>query len=245
VDDEFAPLAEKIRAALHDITGKDQPVRYVINTHFHIDHTDGNRSFCETSTIIAHGNARKRLASGGTQGNGSSIHHDNKPVARAALPIITFEHDVTVHLNGEDIHALHFPTCHTDGDAIIFYPQANVVHMGDIFVRYGFPFIDIYSGGNVQGMIAACEKVISQLPHDVKIIPGHGELASVDDLRAYSAMLQETTDAVRQALKQGKTIDEMKQQRILAPWHKFATDFFTENAHIETVYNSLTGSKEK
>jgi glyoxylase-like metal-dependent hydrolase (beta-lactamase superfamily II) len=243
VDDQFAPLAEKIRAALKDITGKDKPVRFVINTHYHGDHTGGNLNFSATSTIIAQDNVRKRLAAGGPGGNGGSIHMDNKPAERAALPIITFEHDVTVHLNGEDIRALHFPAGHTDGDSIIFYPQANVVHMGDDFVRYGFPFIDIDSGGSVQGIIAACEKVIPELPQDVKVIPGHGDLATLDDVRAYIGMLHETTDVVQKALAQGKTFEEMKQQKILAPWHRFAGDFISEDVHLETLYNSLTGKK--
>ena len=243
VDDQFAPLAEKIRVSLRGITGTDKPVRFVINTHYHGDHTGGNPKFSESSTIIAQDNVRKRLAAGGPAGNGASIHMENKPAAKAALPIITFEHDVTVHLNGEDIRALHFPAGHTDGDSIIFYSQSNVVHMGDDFVRYGFPFIDIDSGGSVQGIIAACESVIPQLPRDVKVIPGHGDLASVDDVRAYVGMLHETTDAVQKALKQGKTLDEMKQQKILSPWHKFAGDFISEDAHLETLYNSLTGKK--
>jgi len=110
------------------------------------------------STLIAQDNVRKRLESGGTTGNGGSIKMENKPAEKAALPIITFEHDVTVHLNGEDIRALHFPSGHTDGDSIIFFPKNNVVHMGDDFVRYGFPFIDVASGGSVQGMIDAMEK---------------------------------------------------------------------------------------
>jgi len=243
VDDQFAPLAEKIRVGLRTITGSDKPVRFVINTHYHGDHTGGNPQFSETSTIIAQDNVRKRLAAGGTAGNGASIHMENKPATKAALPIITFEHDVTVHLNGEDIRALHFPAGHTDGDSIIFYSQSNVVHMGDDFVRYGFPFIDIDSGGSVQGIIAACEGIIPQLPRDVKVIPGHGDLANIDDVRAYVVMLHETTDAVQRALKQGKTLDEMKQQKILAPWHKFAGSFVNEDAHLETLYNSLTGQK--
>jgi glyoxylase-like metal-dependent hydrolase (beta-lactamase superfamily II) len=243
VDDQFAPLAGKIRAALRDITGQDKPVRFVINTHYHGDHTGGNPNFSETSTIIAQDNVRKRLAAGGPGGNGGSIHMENKPAVKAALPIITFERDVTVHLNGEDIRALHFPAGHTDGDSIIFYPQANVVHMGDDFVRYGFPFIDIDSGGSVQGIIAACESVIPPLPGDVKVIPGHGDLSSLDDVRAYLGMLHETTDAVQQALKQGKTLEEMKQQKILAPWHKFAGGFINEDTQIETLYNSLVGKK--
>jgi len=124
VDDQFAPLAEKIQAALKELKITDKPVRFVINTHFHGDHTGGNVPFNNAgSTLIAQDNVRKRLESGGTVGNGSSIKADVKPAAKAALPIITFEHDVTVHLNGEDIRALHFPSGHTDGDSIIFFPK--------------------------------------------------------------------------------------------------------------------------
>jgi cyclase len=115
--------------------------------------------------------------------------------------------------------------------------------MGDDFVRYGFPFIDIDSGGSVQGMMAACEKVIPELPADVKVIPGHGDLGSLDDVRVFVGMLHETTDAVQKALQQGMTLDEMKQHKILAAWHKFAGGFINEDAHIETLYNSLTGNK--
>ena len=141
VDDEFAPLADKIRAALKGIT--DKPVRFVINTHWHFDHTGGNEPFSQTSTVIAQDNVRKRLLAGGTMGNGGSVKFDAKPAPRAALPIITFDHDLSVHLNGEDIRALHFPNGHTDGDSVIFFPQSNVVHMGDDFVTYGFPFVDL------------------------------------------------------------------------------------------------------
>lgn len=241
VDDQYAPLAEKIRAALHAIGVTDKPVRFVINTHYHGDHTGGNLPFSSTSTIIAQDNVRKRLEAGGRGGNGGSVHFDNPPAAKGALPIITFDHSLTVHLNGEDIRALHFPSGHTDGDSIIFFPKADVVHMGDDFVRYGFPFIDIDSGGSVQGMIAALEKVIPQLPPDVKVIPGHGDLSNLDDVRAYLKMLKETTAAVQKALDEGKTLEQMKQARILDPWKQFAGDFISENAFLETLFNSLTG----
>lgn len=241
VDDQYAPLADKIRAALKGIT--DKPVRFVINTHYHGDHTGGNLPFSATSTIIAQDNVRKRLESGGVGGNGSSIHSEHKPAPKAALPIITFEHDVTVHLNGEDIRALHFPSGHTDGDSIIFFPKSNVVHMGDDFVRYGFPFIDVDSGGSVQGMIDAIQKVIPQLPADVKVIPGHGELANMADVRDFLKMLQDTTAVVQEQLKTGKTLVQMKQDKILSPWHKWSGDFINEDVFIETLYNSLTGSK--
>jgi len=241
VDDQYAPLAEKIQTALKSIS--DKPVRFIINTHYHEDHTGGNLYFQKQAPIIAHDNVRKRLEKGGTAGNGSSVHFEAKPQPAGALPILTFDHDVTVHLNGEDIRALYFPAGHTDGDCIIFFPKSNVVHMGDDFGTYGFPFIDIDGGGSINGMIDAVETVISQLPPDAKVIPGHGPVSSVDDMRAYVKMLKETREVVQTALKQGKTFDDMKRARVLDPWKKYAGEFITEDAYLETLYNSLTGQK--
>jgi len=242
VDDQFAPLAEKIQAALKSLGITDKPVRFVINTHYHGDHTGGNEPFANTgSTVIAQDNVRKRLENGGTAGNGGSVKMEVKPSPKAALPVITFEHDVTVHLNGEDIRALHFPAGHTDGDAVIFFPKNNVVHMGDDFVRYGFPFIDVASGGSIQGMIAAMEKVSSQLPADVKVIPGHGAISNLDDVRAFVAMLQETSAAVQKGIDEHKTVEQMKQEKILEPWKKWSGEFVDSDKFIETLYNSLTG----
>src|SRR5438309_9094269 len=244
VDDQFAPLADKIQAALKELKITDKPVRFVINTHYHGDHTGGNVPFNNAgSTLIAQDNVRKRLESGGIAGNGGSIRMEDKPAPKAALPIITLELDVTVLLNGEDIRALHFPAGHTDGDSIIFFPKNNVVHMGDDFVTYGFPFIDIDSGGSINGMIDAVEKVIPQFPPDVKVIPGHGPVSNLDDVRAYLKMLKDTRDAVQSALKQGKTLEQMKQEKILDPWKKYSGDFISEDAFIDTLYNSLTGHK--
>jgi cyclase len=242
VDDQFAPLAEKIQAALKGIT--DKPVRFVINTHYHGDHTGGNEPFSNAgSTVIAQDNVRKRLESGGVAGNGGSIKMEVKPASKGALPIITFGTDVTVHLNGEDIRALHFPSGHTDGDSIIFFPKNNVVHMGDDFVRYGFPFVDAASGGSVQGMIDAMEKSIKMLPADVKVIPGHGAISNLDDVRAFVQMLKETSDVVQKAIDSHQTLEQMKQAKVLAPWEKFSGSFVKTDAFIETLYNSLTGQK--
>ena len=245
VDDQYAPLADKIAAALKNIGVTDKPVRFVINTHYHGDHTGGNAPFAnQGATVIAQDNVRKRMQTGGKAGNGGSVAMDVKPAEKGALPIITFDHDVTVHLNGEDIRALHFPAGHTDGDSIIFFPKANVVHMGDDFVRYGFPFIDVASGGSVQGMIAACEKVIPMLPPDVKVIPGHGQLSNLDEVRDYIQMLKGTTAAVEAALKKGSTLDQMKKDKVLAAWDKkYASKFITQDVFIETLYNSLTNQK--
>jgi glyoxylase-like metal-dependent hydrolase (beta-lactamase superfamily II) len=241
VDDQYAPLADKIQAALKGIT--DKPVRFIINTHYHGDHTGGNEYFQKQAPIIAHDNVRKRLESGGAAGNGASVHMDVKPAAKGALPIITFDHDVTVHLNGENIRALYFPAGHTDGDSVIFFSQSSVVHMGDDFVTYGFPFIDVDSGGSIDGMIDGVEKVISQVPADVKVIPGHGPISGVADVRAYLDMLKATREVVAKAIKDGKTLDQMKQAKLLEPWKKYSGDFIKEDAFIETIYNSLTGQK--
>jgi cyclase len=239
VDDEYAPLADKIRAALKGIT--DKPVRFIINTHYHGDHTGGNALFQKDAPIIAQDNVRKRLQEGGELGNLGSVKMQAKPQPKEALPIITFDHDVSVHLNGEDIRALHYPHGHTDGDSIIFFPKSNVVHMGDDFVRYGFPFVDLAAGGSVEGMTAAVEDVISKMPADVKVIPGHGQISTVDDMRQYAAMLKDTRAVVDKVLKEGKTLDQMKQQKILAPWQKWSGDFISTDAFLETLYNELTG----
>ena len=245
VDDQYAPLAEKIAAALKGIGVTDKPVRFVINTHYHGDHTGGNLPFATAgSTVIAQDNVRKRLETGGKAGNGGSVAMAQKPAPAGGLPIITFDHDVTVHLNGEDIRALHFPAGHTDGDAIVFFPKANVVHMGDDFVRYGYPFIDVNSGGSIQGMIAACEKVAAELPADVKVIPGHGQLSNLDEVRDYVAMLKGTNAAVQAAIRSGKSVDQMKKEQILAAWDKkYSGKFITSDVFIETLYNSLTNQK--
>jgi len=244
VDDQFAPLVEKIQQALKGIT--DKPVRFIINTHYHGDHTGGNEPFTNAgSTVIAQDNVRKRLESGGTAGNGGSVKMIYPAAPKAALPIITFANDVTVHLNGEDIRALHFPSGHTDGDSIIFFPKNNVVHMGDDFVRYGFPFIDVASGGSVQGMIDAMEKAMALLPPDVKVIPGHGAISNLDDVRAFVKMLKETSAVVQKAINRRQTLAQMKQAKILAPWEKFSGSFINTDVFIETLYNSLTGQQGK
>ena len=241
VDDQYAPLADRIQAALKGIT--DKPVRFIINTHYHGDHTGGNEFFQKQAPVIAHDNVRKRLEEGGAAGNGGSVHLEQKAQPKGALPIITFDHDVTVHLNGEDIRALHFPAGHTDGDSVIYFPKSNVVHMGDDFVTYGFPFIDVNSGGSIDGMISGVENAIAQLPPDVKIIPGHGPVSNLDDVHAYVKMLKETRAAVQDALDKKMTLEQMKEKKVLDPWKKYSGQFISEDAFLETLYNSLTGQK--
>jgi glyoxylase-like metal-dependent hydrolase (beta-lactamase superfamily II) len=241
VDDQYAPLADKIQEALKGIT--DKPVRFIINTHYHLDHTGGNEFFQKQAPIIAHDNVRKRLEEGSAAGNGGSVHVEHKPQPKGALPILSFDHDVTVHLNGEDIRALHFPAGHTDGDSVIYFPKSNVVHMGDDFVTYGFPFIDLDGGGSIDGMIDGVEKAVAQLPPDVKVIPGHGPVSNLDDVRAYVKMLKDTRAVVEDAVQKKMTLAQMKENKLLNPWKKYSGEFISEDAFLETLYNSLTGQK--
>jgi glyoxylase-like metal-dependent hydrolase (beta-lactamase superfamily II) len=255
VDSEYAALADKIRAALRGLGGggpgassgsgarRDQAVRYVINTHYHFDHTGANAAFArDGATLIAQDNVRARLKTGGTAGNGGSITREVPAVEAAALPQVTFDHELTVHMNGDDMNAVHYPAAHTDGDTIVFFSKPATVAMGDIYVRYGFPFIDINSGGTVQGMIAACEDVLRRVPADARVVPGHGEVGGVADLREYLQMLKDTSAAVAGALKAGKTVAQMKQERILGRWSERYSPpkaFVDTDAFTETLYNSL------
>lgn len=242
VDDEFGALAEKIRTALQPVSA-GQPVRFVINTHYHFDHTDGNLVFAQSgATVIAQENLRTRLARGGTIGNGGSIAREVPAAIPGALPTLTYAHELTLHLDGEDVRVHHYAHAHTDGDSVVFFPAARAVHMGDIFVRYGFPFIDTNGGGNVRGMIEACEDVIRTVPEDTQVIPGHGAVASVADLREYTKMLRETSTRVAQALAAGKTLKRMKEEKLLGAWSdRYAPPkaFVDTDAFTESLYNSL------
>ena len=227
VDDEFAPLADKIRASLKTLgQGK---LRFILNTHWHGDHTGGNVAFGPEAPIIAHDNVRKRLASGSTAGT-----RVTPPAPKQALPIVTFNDTATVHVNGEDVRAVHFPNGHTDGDAVIYFTQSNVVHMGDDFFNGHFPFIDLDAGGSSRGMLANVEKVLAALPDDVKVIPGHGDLGDKAALRRFADMLRGTIDVVSRALAAGQTVDQMKANHVLAQWDDWgkdwaiSTDRFTE-----------------
>jgi glyoxylase-like metal-dependent hydrolase (beta-lactamase superfamily II) len=240
VDDEFAPLAEKIRAALKGIS--DKPVKFVINTHHHGDHTGANANFAQQgSTIIAQDNVRNRL-NGNTVGPGGKM----KPaVAKDALPIVTFNDKATLWLNGEEIRAIHFPAGHTDGDSVVWFVKSNVVHMGDDFVTYGYPFVDFHNGGSVSGMIAGCEKVLATVPADTKFIPGHGPLSKADDIRTFVQMLKDTRAIVAAEVKKGRTLEQIQKANLLTKWdEKYGKDYIKPDAWVETLYDDVTHPKE-
>lgn len=226
VDDQFAPLAEKIEAALKMLNpGK---LKFVLNTHFHGDHTGGNAHFGgKDATIMAHANVRKRLA--GQGGN-----------PKAALPVITFDRSASVHFNGEEIKLLHHGPGHTDGDSVIHFTSANVVHMGDLFFNGQFPFIDLNSGGDVPGYLKAVETVLEKVPADAKIIPGHGPLATKDDLTEFHTMLVETTGLVKIAIAGGKTLDQVKAAGLPEKWKGWGTGFINTERWLETLYRGLS-----
>jgi cyclase len=233
VDDQYAPLAPKIEAALEAIT--DKPLRFIINTHYHGDHTGGNEHFGKSAPIIAHENVRKRLEEGMSLPN-----RQVPPAPKGALPILTFNDTLTIHINGEDVRAVHFPRAHTDGDSVIWFTRSNVVHMGDNFFNGMFPFIDLDGGGSVQGMIAVVEKVASMIPVDTRVIAGHGPLGDRESLRAYAAMLRETSAVVSAGIEAGKSAAQLKEEGALARWdQQWGQGFIKTDRFIDSLYRDL------
>ena len=228
VDDQFAPLAPKIKEALHGITAK--PIKFIVNTHYHGDHTGGNVVFGKEAPIIAHENVRKRLASGS-----KNLGGETPPAPKDALPVITFNDRASLHVNGEEIRAVHFPHGHTNGDSVIYFTQSNVVHMGDDFFNGMYPFVDVDNGGSVKGMLAAVDNVLSTMPDDAKVIPGHGPLSDKAGLRAFAEVLRGTSGAVAKAVAAGKTLDQMKEEKILAQWDSWGKGFIKTDAWLATL----------
>jgi cyclase len=238
VDDQFAPLADKIRAALKGVA--DKKLRFILNTHWHGDHTGANAVFGPEATIIAHDNVRKRLA---TEQKSTVFNRTTPPSPKEALPVITFDNALSVHFNGEDIRAIHFPQGHTDGDSVIFFSSSNVVHLGDDFFAGRFPFVDLESGGTVEGLVRNIGELIGKIPADAKLIPGHGPISTLEDLKSYHRMLQQTTDIVRQKIAAGKTLEQIKTEGLPAEWEPWGAGFIKTDRWVETIYKSLTAKK--
>jgi glyoxylase-like metal-dependent hydrolase (beta-lactamase superfamily II) len=234
VDDQYAPLAEKIKAALGKLgEGK---LEFVLNTHWHADHTGGNTTFGEIAPIIAHDNVRRRLATT-QQVRGRTV----EPLPPEGLPVITFEDSVKIHFNGEEIHVVHFPHAHTDGDSVVFFTGSNVVHMGDNLFSGWFPFVDLEAGGSVAGLIEATEKILSRLPEDVKIIAGHGPLSDRKGLETHLDMLKRTTAIVRERMAAGQSLEEIQEAGLPEEWAGWSWRFIDTDTWIEIVYNSYSG----
>ncbi|WP_300440529.1 MBL fold metallo-hydrolase [Christiangramia sp.] len=228
IDDQFAALSEKIKAKL--ITLSNQPLKYLVNTHHHGDHTGGNANFQEDGTLIlAHENVRKRLIADSTKMKG--------------LPILTFNDQINLHINGNDIVVAHVHNAHTDGDALIYFPQSNVLHTGDTFFNGMFPYIDLKSGGSVDGDIIAAKTGLSLINENTKIIPGHGNIATRSDYAAYLNMLETIRNNVIAAIKKGKSETEIVENESIT--NTFFTDeeasnFFINGKKIrKTFYDSL------
>lgn len=236
VDDQYAPMTPKIKAAVAAISAK--PVKFVINTHWHGDHTGGNEAFGKSDTVIvAHENVRKRMSSD------QLITFLNMPVKaspKPALPVVTFTRDVTFHLNGDELHVYHAPNGHTDGDAIVTFKKDKLVHLGDLYFNRLYPFIDISSGGSVDGVIAAVDKVLAESDDATRFIPGHGALGSKADLVAYRVMLATIAIRIKALVKDGKTL---AQAQAAKPTFDFdpvwGKGFIKPDQMVEMLYQDL------
>jgi glyoxylase-like metal-dependent hydrolase (beta-lactamase superfamily II) len=231
IDDQYAPLSEKINKALGVLSNK--PLKFIINTHYHDDHADGNKALAgEGAIIVAHENTRKRLS---VNQINTVIKMEQKAYPYEALPKITFSESVTFNMNSETVQVYYVKNAHTDGDAIIYFKESNVLHAGDVFVRYGLPFIDQENGGNIDGMIAGTDQILKMINEDTKIIPGHGQISNKKDLIDYKTMLQTVRNRVADGIKAGKTIDQIINSD---PAKEFKT-VFDKAFFIQSVYNSI------
>jgi glyoxylase-like metal-dependent hydrolase (beta-lactamase superfamily II) len=236
IDDQFAPLSDKITAALARIS--DQPLRFIINTHWHGDHTGGNENLANTGAIImAQDNVRLRMS----RENVMKLFNRTIPPAPAgALPIVTFNDGVTVFLNGHEIRIRHLANAHTDGDSIVYFKDVDVIHTGDIFFNGIYPVIDLDSGGSINGIIKAVEAILALADDNTKFIPGHGPLGGKQDLIAYHDVLVKVRDRVQGLMAQGKSLEQiqaMKPNADLDP--TWGTGMITPNVILQVVYESL------
>lgn len=226
IDDQFAPLANKIKAALGEL-GDETPA-WLLNTHYHGDHTGGNAIFGTDSMIMAHDNVRVRLLGGET------------PAVADALPVVTYNDEASIFFNGEEVRLIHMAAGHTDGDTVVYFKGSDVVHMGDHFFRDRFPYVDLGAGGTVQGLTANIERTLAMISDSTRVIPGHGALAEKADLARYLEMLKDTTATVTAAIKAGKTTEEAIADGLGAKWSTWGAGFINEERWIQTLYGSLS-----
>ena len=236
IDDQFAELSPKILAAVKALT--DKPLRFVVNTHWHGDHTGGNLPLGEAGVIIvAHDNVRTRMS---TEQFLAAFNSRTPPSPPKALPVVTFAETIAFHLNGEDIHVVHVPPAHTDGDAIIHFSKANVLHLGDTFFNGMYPFIDVSTGGSQEGMVGAANAALRYANDSTMIIPGHGPLATRADLVAYRDMMVQVRDRVAALIKAGKTKEQAVAAKPLADLDaKWGKGFLQADMFVGIVYDSM------
>jgi glyoxylase-like metal-dependent hydrolase (beta-lactamase superfamily II) len=236
IDDQFAPMTDKIAAAIAAITPK--PVRFLLNTHWHGDHTGGNENFAKSGAIlIAHDNSRKRMS---TEQFIEFMRMTMPPSPGAALPVVTFGATVSFHVNGEEIRAIHMPRAHTDGDAIVQFLKSDVIHMGDIYFNGMYPFIDTSSGGTVAGVIAACDQALGLATERTKIIPGHGPLGTKADLQAYRDMLVTVSGRVRKMIDAGGKLEDITAAKVSADYdEKWGKGFIAPPKFAEMLAMNL------
>lgn len=236
IDDQFAPLTEKIIAAVKSVGG-DVP-QYLINTHFHGDHTGGNENLGTAGTLImSHHGVRERLVNGSFIG---AFGMKSPPAGEAALPTITYSENMRLHINDETVRIVHVPRAHTDGDSFVIFEDANVVHAGDLFFNGFFPFIDGANGGTVRGVIAGVDAILRSTDDASKIIPGHGPLGGRADLQAYREMLANAYARLLKLKNEGKTAEEAVTQKPLQDLEaKWGGGIFTADKWIEVVYPAV------
>jgi cyclase len=223
VDDQFAPLAGKILAALKQLNPNNP--RYILNTHHHGDHTGGNPQFGKDGEIIAHANVRNRLLA--------------SKLEKAGLPVVTFEDSLSVHFNGEEVKIVHVPPAHTDGDSVVYFTGANVIHFGDTFFSGRFPNIDLGGGGSVRGYIKGVADAVAKTPADAKLIPGHGPLSTIKELKEFHEMLVETSAIVQKAIDAGKTLQQVKADGLPEKWKRWEAPTLKTDRWLEILYNGL------
>ncbi len=235
IDDQFAPMAPKISAAVARLT--DKPVRYILNTHWHGDHSGGNATFGgQGIVIVAHDNVRTRMSA---EHFNAFFKSTTPPSPAEALPVITFSDRITFHFNGDTIRVIHIPGAHTDGDAMFYFEKADVLHAGDVFVLYGYPFIDLSSGGSTAGMIAGLDQILGVIGPETLVIPGHGPVVRRDRVESFRAMLATARDRVLKLVDEGKTLEQVIAARPLADFDlEWGKSFIKVDQFVTTLYNS-------
>ena len=237
VDDDYPELAAGHREALSGLDGSGREPRFVLNTHWHGDHSGGNEFWAQRGAVlVAHSNVRQRM---GSRQDMKARGRVVEPSPAVALPVVTYGDSLALHFNGDDIEVQHYPRGHTDGDSVIWFSAANVVHMGDHFFKDRFPFVDLDSGGNVLGYIANVEKVLARVDGDTVIVPGHGDLADKADLERYLNMLQTTSAEVSAALGDGVALDDLIARGLDKKWSSWGGGFINEEAWIKFIAASL------